>query len=324
MFLYLKEYGYKVSKRGDYLVVEHHDGKVENYSLDVLDSVYLAGECRVSKSTLEALADMDIHTVLLSRKGSPVFYVLPTGMKPKMVRFWERQSGLSEYKKKFLLRHFVINSIASKASVISRISKSRSRYNKDVSRDLYKYAKRINGILRKSREVKSKNNKFGDLRRTLMGLEGFSARLYFEALSHVVPEAFGYFGLRTRRPPRDLFNAAISFGYAYLKYIVERSLILRGINPYHGVLHFEEDKVAPFLTFDFMEGFRHTFVDRSVLNLIARRSLKPQKHASASKGGVYINKRGVGILYRELSKNLKHTGKELNREISYFMKVVSS
>lgn len=322
MFLYLNEYGYKISKKEGSLVVEHPDGRTETYGLDRLDSLYLAGECRVSKATLEELTGRNINVVLLSRGGRPSFYLFPTGAKPKIVGLWEMQNRLSDYKKKILLKRFVARAIRSKIVVIKELARSRRRTDKHISGILYSYAKRINGVLERVRG--EKEGDLRSLRRTLMGLEGFSAKLYFEALNHVVPKQFGYYGRRTRRPPKDLFNAAISFGYAYLKYVVERSLLLRGINPYYGILHHERDKALPFLTFDVMEGFRHTFVDKSVLNIISKKVLKPERHSKLSAGGIYINKFGTRILYKELSKNLGKMGKELNQEISYFLKVLSS
>ena len=52
MFIYLNEYGYKVSKRDEFLVVEHPDGEKEEYLINSLHAVYLEGEGRVSKAIL--------------------------------------------------------------------------------------------------------------------------------------------------------------------------------------------------------------------------------------------------------------------------------
>jgi CRISPR-associated protein Cas1 len=320
MFLYLNEYGYKVSKKENSLLVEHSDGRIDSYDLNNLDSLYFAGECRISKSTLEELAKRNMNVVILSKSGKPNFYLFPTDTKPKIINLWEKQNKIPDYRKKILLRHFANRAIKSKIIVLRELARSRKRTNKEISEILYVYANRINGLLQKIR--KTKENDLKEFRRVLMGLEGFSAKLYFEALVRVIPKPFGYRGMRTRRPPKDFFNAAISFGYAYLKFIVERALILKGINPYYGILHYESDKVLPFLTFDVMEGFRHTFIDKAVINLMSRKILKLERHAKYFDGGVYINKFGIKILYRELSKKLKITGKEMNQEISYFLKIL--
>jgi len=47
---------------------------------------------------------------------------------------------------------------------------------------------------------------------SLRGIEGAAAARYFELLPRTVPEHFAFSG-RSRRPPKDPFNALISFGY---------------------------------------------------------------------------------------------------------------
>jgi CRISPR-associated endonuclease Cas2 len=49
----------------------------------------------------------------------------------------------------------------------------------------------------------------------LMGIEGAAAHAYFEALGHLVPEPLAFAG-RTRQPPLDVVNSALSFGYTVL------------------------------------------------------------------------------------------------------------
>lgn len=73
-----------------------------------------------------------------------------------------------------------------------------------------------------------------------------------------------------------------------------------------------------------MEGFRHSLIDKSVVNLISKKILKSEKHAKSFKNRIYINKFGVKILYKEISKMLKKSGKELNREIAYFLNLLSN
>jgi CRISPR-associated protein Cas1 len=49
----------------------------------------------------------------------------------------------------------------------------------------------------------------------IMGLEGAAARAYFQAWASVLEPDFG-FTSRNRRPPLDVVNSALSFGYAVL------------------------------------------------------------------------------------------------------------
>jgi len=322
MFIYINEYGYKVSKQKESLVVEHPNGEKEEYLLERLHAVYLAGEGRVSKAIIIELARRDIDVLMLSERGKPMIYIYPVWTKPKMWDMWKRQILLDPRKKAMLARRFVLRAIKAKAELLTEIAKSRKRTNKELALQILNYRSRIRGIERRVQEIKTKD--FKSLRNELMGWEGFSAKVYFQALKNVVPIEFGYTGIRTRKPPRDLFNAAISFGYSYLKYLIERELIFFGVNPYYGILHQENDKVYPFLTFDVMEGFRHSFVDKIVIALISKRILQA-KHSRKFNGGVHLNKYGQAILSNALYKErMNKVNKLISREVGYLIQTIGN
>jgi CRISPR-associated protein Cas1 len=125
----------------------------------------------------------------------------------------------------------------------------------------------------------------------------------------VIPKSYGYKGKKTKRPPKDLLNAAISYGYGYLQYFVQRELMLQGLNPYHGFLHHQEDKTRPFLVFDLMGGLRHSFGDSTVITLSSRKQLKTDKHAKRAREGILLNRRGIKLL----SKTLHETRTDKSR-----------
>jgi CRISPR-associated endonuclease Cas1 len=105
----------------------------------------------------------------------------------------------------------------------------------------------------------------------LNGLEGQGARLYFEALRAVVPAEFGFQG-RTRRPPRDPFNALLSLGYTILFAQVDTVVRADGLLPWVGFYHQPHGRHAV-LASDLMEPFRH-LVERTALAAVTRRRLK--------------------------------------------------
>lgn len=93
-------------------------------------------------------------------------------------------------------------------------------------------------------------------------------------------------------------------------------------NPYYGILHQETDKVYPFLTFDIMEGFGHSFVDRIVISLIAKKVLNVSKHSKKIGDGVYLNKFGINKLYSHMLEEKKATRKLIRDEIRNFLDTV--
>ncbi|MDR1441042.1 MAG: CRISPR-associated endonuclease Cas1 [Bifidobacteriaceae bacterium] len=128
----------------------------------------------------------------------------------------------------------------------------------------------------------------------LMGLEGASAKSYFEALSMLVPAELS-FPARSRRPPLDLFNAALGYAYAVLLGECVSALMAAGLEPSLGVLHSDHDK-RPSLALDLMEEFRPYVVDQVVMRLCRSGSLTAG-HAKPGKGpGVLLTKAGKGIL----------------------------
>lgn len=107
------------------------------------------------------------------------------------------------------------------------------------------------------------------------GLEGSASATYWQA----IPALFrGELTTtrRTRRPPRDECNAALSFGYALLLGEVCAAVALEGLEPALGVLHTPaEAGTRPALALDLMEPWRHAVIDRLVIRAANRRELRP-------------------------------------------------
>ena len=70
----------------------------------------------------------------------------------------------------------------------------------------------------------------------IMGIEGACSNAYFDALSACVPADVTFDG-RSRRPPRDLPNAALSYGYAILLSECVGALHAAGLEPSLGIAH---------------------------------------------------------------------------------------
>lgn len=125
----------------------------------------------------------------------------------------------------------------------------------------------------------------------LMGLEGAAAAAYFPAYGSLMPEEVR-FSLRSRRPPLDVANAALSFLYTVLVGECVTALWSAGLDPGIGILHANHDH-RPSLALDLIEEFRPLIVDQVVLEL-ARQSRLTLKHARTEEGrvGVLLTKAG--------------------------------
>ena len=129
----------------------------------------------------------------------------------------------------------------------------------------------------------------------IMGIEGACSNAYFDALSACVPADVTFDG-RSRRPPRDLPNAALSYGYAILLSECVGALHAAGLEPSLGIAHAPTDK-RPSLALDLMEQFRPLLVDQTVMALLRTHKLRPEHGVvEAEAGGVWLGSDGKKIL----------------------------
>lgn len=128
----------------------------------------------------------------------------------------------------------------------------------------------------------------------LRGLEGSAARAYFEALPLLlgkeIPDSLRPRG-RTRRPPRDRFNALLSFGYALLYRSVHQAILAVGLEPALGFFHTPRSSAHP-LVLDLMELFRVPVWDMSVVASINRRQWDPEADFSVARDHVWLSDAG--------------------------------
>lgn len=106
----------------------------------------------------------------------------------------------------------------------------------------------------------------------LRGLEGQAAALYFGSFGKCLRNPAFSFTRRSRRPPRDPVNAALSFGYTLLGTVMESIVLRVGLDPMMGAFH-QPDYGRPSLMLDLIEEFRPLVVDALVLRLFNRREL---------------------------------------------------
>ena len=143
------------------------------------------------------------------------------------------------------------------------------------------------------------------------GVEGEAARQYFSGLNLLVRpdrrEAFAMDG-RTRRPPRDRFNALLSFFYAMWMNDCRSALEAAGLDPQVGFLHALRPGRAA-LALDLMEEFR-PWADRLALTLINRGQLAADDFDLREGGAVALQgdaRKAVVVAYQERKKDeLQH------------------
>ena len=124
----------------------------------------------------------------------------------------------------------------------------------------------------------------------LRGIEGDAAKLYFSVLDELIlsqKEDF-YMRGRNKRPPKDNFNALLSFLYTMLAHDVQSALETVGLDPYVGFLH-KDRPGRPSLALDLMEELRPILADRMALSLINRKQVNSKGFTVKENGAVLMD-----------------------------------
>lgn len=137
----------------------------------------------------------------------------------------------------------------------------------------------------------------------IRGIEGDAARRYFERLNHLIrADARTDFRMdgRTRRPPRDRFNALLSFLYSMWMNDCRSALETAALDPQLGFLHAVRPGRAA-LALDLMEEFR-AFAERLALTLINRCQVSAADFDEREGGAVQLHgevRKAVVVAYQE-------------------------
>lgn len=146
----------------------------------------------------------------------------------------------------------------------------------------------------------------------LRGLEGEAAQAYFDVFNQLIrvdsPKL--RFTTRNRRPPRDAFNALLSFLYTLLTHDCRSALETVGLDPAVGFLH-RDRPGRPSLALDLAEELRPLLGDRLALSLINRKQLGERDFRFLDNGAVLLNddaRKTVLIAYQERKREeIQHT-----------------
>ena len=145
--------------------------------------------------------------------------------------------------------------------------------------------RRLNRLLRKARKARTEDK--------LRGLEGAAAALYWALWPQLIRarHAMFVFEGRTRRPPRDATNAALSYAYAVLTGACAAAALGVGLDPHIGFFHAERAG-RPALALDMLEPFRPAVADAAILRAINTGDINEDCFSHQDDGAVLLSEAG--------------------------------
>ena len=141
----------------------------------------------------------------------------------------------------------------------------------------------------------------------LRGIEGITARSYFEIFGRLITNAQSPFKFenRTKRPPLDPVNAALSFTYTLLTNECASALETVGLDSYIGFFHTLRSGRES-LACDLVEELR-SIAERFVLTLLNLKILGEQDFDNQISGAVWLNDEGRKKLLTKWQEKKRET-----------------
>ena len=261
-----------------------------------LQSLVIATGVHLSSNVIHLAAEHNIDIVFLDKGGHPTARVWQTKM-GSTAAIRRRQLEVSETEQAMdLIRGWIGKKLENQAEFLRELQQRRPERAEIFTSPL--------GTLARSAEkVAACTGTLDQQRATLMGLEGAAGRAYFACLGQLVPEEYRFNG-RSRQPATDPFNAMLNYSYGVLYSLVERSLILAGLDPFVGFLHTDNYNKRS-LVFDMIEPFR-ILGDRTTLLIFTGRRAK-REYFREIPGGVELSPEGRPMLVESFNKRLDRT-----------------
>ena len=273
-------------------------------SVNKVNSILITTAASITTDAIKLAIDNNIDIVFLDSHGEPYGRIWhpklgsTTLIRRRQLEIYENNEGLE------LAKEWGLQKLDNQIELLARLKKTR----KEKRLDLERY---ISDSERSRDQMQSLRGTVEARRQEMLGIEGMASRIYFEAISAVMPEKYRFAG-RSRNPAKDEFNAVLNYGYGVLYSLVEKACIIAGLDPYIGFLHTDSYNKKS-LVFDIIECFRF-YVDEVVVFLFSKRMVKDEFFEPLEQG-IGLSKDGKAALIEALNKSFEEPVKYRGRNI---------
>lgn len=247
-----------------------------------IDSIVCFGKMTVSTPLLQYCAEHGISVTFVTETGRFMgrFYGSVSGN--VLLRKRQYESLNEDTFRKQLVRSVLLAKLRNCKLVLIRAA--RSAKNEEVGQALTEGVAQLCQAVEKLLLCEDVDS--------MRGIEGAAATVYFSRLDNMLwgnPGGFR-FESRSRRPPRNEVNAALSFTYMLLTSQIQSAMETVGLDPAAGYLHTLRPG-RPSFALDLIEELRAPLCDRFVISLFNKGQLSASDFEK-NEEAVYLNERG--------------------------------
>lgn len=286
--LYINENGASVGIEGNQFVVKYRDGMRKLVPSETLEGIIVLCKAQLTTQCMTECLAKGIQVSFFSKGGVYFGRMMSTGhVKAELQR---KQSALYDTSFALELSKEIINAKLKNQFVVLK------RYERSKKINVQDCTKMLLICMKKCESVKTISE--------LIGYEGQGAKYYFEGLSRCVEPIFRFKG-RSKRPPKDEFNSMLSLGYSVLMNELYGAIELKGLNPYFGFLH-RDNENHPTLASDMMEEWRAVLIDSVVMSMINGHEISKDDFVSdIDEPGYYLTKEGLKRFLNKIEKKFQ-------------------
>ncbi|KGR92398.1 CRISPR-associated protein Cas1 [Ureibacillus massiliensis 4400831 = CIP 108448 = CCUG 49529] len=288
----------RLQRKDNTLYILAEDGRKRPVPIEQIENVHLFGQIDLNSSLLNFVGQKEVILHFYNYYGFYTGSFYPREQKVSgIVTVKQSEHYLIKEKRLYLAQNFV------KSAAFHMIRTCRKRKNID--------SESVKEIMKLDKEIDKTKN----VQQT-MGIEGMIRQHYYKALNEMIPQEF-IFEERSKRPPRDPFNALISFGNTMMYTAVLSEIYKTHLNPTISYLH-EPSQKRFSLCLDLAEIFKPMLVDPLLLTLVNTKKIQ-LKHFDDHEGMIHLNEEGRKIFITAFDERLQSTirHRKLNRNVSY-------
>lgn len=291
--------GSTVSRAGQTLRVKVPDAESSTFPIHEIETVILHGYAQITSQAIHFCASNDVPVHLVSTGGRYVGAFVPgAGAVHRRLRQYEALQD--EPMRLRLARKLLLAKVEGGLRYVLRATRGKDRANPDLSEAI----ERLRSALKSIAHAEDPNS--------LRGHEGLAGRAYFSCfkamLRKEVPDELR-FTARTRRPPRDRFNALLGFGYSLVYQAVLQAVTTVGLDPAIGFFHTPRSSAYP-LVLDLMELMRCPLWDMTQIGSLNRLQWHPEEDFVVTPNHVWLSqsgrKKAIQLFERRLAEKWKH------------------
>ena len=263
MKIVIDGYNKSIHKKDNQIVIHENDEILDSIKASKINDITIIGKGYVTFDALNLMAENNIKLISINPRGELTYTLESPDW--RNVALKKKQYQLSENKKGFkICRELIKSKIKNQKGVLKTLNKNKQLKRVANTRlKMDEYIKQLNELNLNDKNIKLQ----------IMGIEGKASNDYWKSVIYFIPKEIG-FTSRTKKPT-DLLNSMLNYGYAILASEITKSILLNGLDPYCGLLHYDMDSRTS-LTFDLIEPFRQQIVDKTVISLINRKQVKTE------------------------------------------------